>query len=688
MANESPFPAYEGDEPFVFVCYAHEDSDLVYKELGRLHQAGFNVWYDEGIEPGAEWSAEIAEHIEQCAAFLFFATPRSVEREYCRREVSYALDQSRNVLQVQLEVTDLPSALRLNLQHRQAILRHELSRQAYEAKLDRALRAALRQPASAPSRLPDTGAPPRTRKLSVVLAVAAFAGLVTLAWFVPRSDPASPGHAMEDCRGTTLAVMPFENLTGDSDNDHLGDVIASEVWNALAGVEGLPMVSMTSTRQLQQSNLDVAQIGARLNASHVVEGSVVGGGDLLRINVQLTNVENSQSDWSGSLDWVLAGTDLLFGTYDEVASKVVRSLPGALQPPINLRPPTSSVEAYLLLERAKNRSNATGTFGEAIDLAEDALALDPSYIDAITAKAIFLAGAAQAGTLPHSAYGEAEELARRAMAESPDDPFPYVALASIYQNREADFSKAILMYLQAVERGAPIDRIGNLIEDLLVKAGEYEALLAFTEEREAFDPENSWLVVQKARALAMLGREEDASSLYTAALGRFPENFALTFNAMSHYIWTVRDFEAAERVLDERALPRSQKAAWRRQLDAARGAPQELLVRLEELGRRELPPYTFLARLFFELGLYEEHMSWSLRSAQPNVVVRRGYWQRLEAWAASDPALRDSRQGALEQYKKEIQARRANAYFPMPAIDFVRTMLAERYRCAPVTESA
>ena len=70
MATRSPFSAYKGDEPFIFVCYAHEDADLVYRELSRLRDTGFNLWYDEGIEPGAEWSAEIAEHIENCAVFL------------------------------------------------------------------------------------------------------------------------------------------------------------------------------------------------------------------------------------------------------------------------------------------------------------------------------------------------------------------------------------------------------------------------------------------------------------------------------------------------------------------------------------------------------------------------------------------------------------------------------------------
>ena len=50
---QRPFPAYQGDEPYVFVSYAHDDAPVVYPEISRLRDQGFNIWYDEGIEPGS-----------------------------------------------------------------------------------------------------------------------------------------------------------------------------------------------------------------------------------------------------------------------------------------------------------------------------------------------------------------------------------------------------------------------------------------------------------------------------------------------------------------------------------------------------------------------------------------------------------------------------------------------------------
>ena len=144
---ETPFPAYAGSEPFVFVCYAHSDGDLVYPEIRRLQESDFHLWYDEGISPGVEWSEVLAQRIEQCTEFLYFVTPTSVVRENCRRELNFALDQRCAILAVHLEETEVPSALKLSLSHRQAILAYEHPRPQYQEKLDQAIRdAAIGRP--------------------------------------------------------------------------------------------------------------------------------------------------------------------------------------------------------------------------------------------------------------------------------------------------------------------------------------------------------------------------------------------------------------------------------------------------------------------------------------------------------------------------------------------------------------
>jgi hypothetical protein len=89
--TEPPFPAYGGDEPFVFASYSHRDADRVHKELLRLQRLGHNVWYDRGIRPGERWTDSIAARLDEAAVFLFFATPSAIASEHCRNEVDYAL---------------------------------------------------------------------------------------------------------------------------------------------------------------------------------------------------------------------------------------------------------------------------------------------------------------------------------------------------------------------------------------------------------------------------------------------------------------------------------------------------------------------------------------------------------------------------------------------------------------------
>jgi serine/threonine-protein kinase len=144
---ERPLPAYEGDERYIFVAWTHEDAGLVLPEIRWLQEQGFNVWWDEGISPGAVWRAEVAVAIQHCSLLLYFVTPRAAVSDHCTREVNFALDEHhRPVLAVHLADTTLPGALMLSLGDRQAILRHTLEPADYERKLISAVATYLDQP--------------------------------------------------------------------------------------------------------------------------------------------------------------------------------------------------------------------------------------------------------------------------------------------------------------------------------------------------------------------------------------------------------------------------------------------------------------------------------------------------------------------------------------------------------------
>lgn len=129
-----PYPAYRGKEPYVFISYAHNDKDIVFPEIKRFNEAGFHVWYDEGIAPGNEWSDEIAQALTKCTVFVVMLTPVSAPREAVLNEISFALDEGKPLLAIYLEDTELPPGLRLRISRKQAILKYNMTEEEYEYK--------------------------------------------------------------------------------------------------------------------------------------------------------------------------------------------------------------------------------------------------------------------------------------------------------------------------------------------------------------------------------------------------------------------------------------------------------------------------------------------------------------------------------------------------------------------------
>jgi pimeloyl-ACP methyl ester carboxylesterase len=136
---ERPFPAYQGNAPYFFVSYAHDDDELVYPEMAWLHEVGFNLWYDDGIQVGSVWRKAIADAVSGASALIFFATSRSVKSRNCSKEISFILDDDKPVFVVQLDDATLPSELRLSLSDRQAMIRSAFNEATYRSRLTSAL---------------------------------------------------------------------------------------------------------------------------------------------------------------------------------------------------------------------------------------------------------------------------------------------------------------------------------------------------------------------------------------------------------------------------------------------------------------------------------------------------------------------------------------------------------------------
>jgi len=134
-----PFEACDPSGTFVFVSYAHDDKTLVYPELRRIRSFGIRVWYDEGIEPGAEWPEAIATALDGATAFLVMITPGAVASRNVRNEINAALNWGKPVFAVHLAQTALPKGLELQMGAVQAIMRWRMDEDSYARKLGKAL---------------------------------------------------------------------------------------------------------------------------------------------------------------------------------------------------------------------------------------------------------------------------------------------------------------------------------------------------------------------------------------------------------------------------------------------------------------------------------------------------------------------------------------------------------------------
>jgi len=137
--NERPPPAYQGDGAYVYTCYSHDDARIVMEEIAWLTQRGINVWYDEGIPAGSQWSAELAARIRGSAAFLYFVSDNSIVSNHCINEVNFVSDLDKPILAVHIRETELPDGLKLMLGAKQTIRRYDSSASRYRGQLETAL---------------------------------------------------------------------------------------------------------------------------------------------------------------------------------------------------------------------------------------------------------------------------------------------------------------------------------------------------------------------------------------------------------------------------------------------------------------------------------------------------------------------------------------------------------------------
>src|SRR5262245_47272819 len=182
----------------------------------------------------------------------------------------------------------------------------------------------------------------------------------------------------------SLAVLPFQNMTGDAKQDYFVDGIVEEITTVISRLPWLFVIARNSSFTYKGRAIDVKQVARELGVRYVLEGSVRKAGNRVRITGQLIDTATGAHIWADRFDGAL---DDIFELQDEVSSSVV----GAIEPKLRLaeierarRKPTESLDAYDLYLRALEEGHRDTEEGTrlAIDLAKQTLNIDPSYAPA------------------------------------------------------------------------------------------------------------------------------------------------------------------------------------------------------------------------------------------------------------------------------------------------------------------
>lgn len=300
-----------------------------------------------------------------------------------------------------------------------------------------------------------------------------FAGDVT----TPTSEQASAARVATPAEPSKLAlpdkpsiaVLPFQNLSGDAEQEYFADGIAEDIITALSRSRWLFVVARNSSFTYKGKWVDVRQVGRELGVRYVVEGSVRKSGNRTRISAQLLSASDGHHVWADRYDRELED---IFSVQDEMTNQITSAIaPGIViaeaqriqaKDPHQLGTWDRLMRAHWHIQRFKPED-----FSEAIRLLEELLDLDPNNATALSDLAFVLhfSGSFAWTDNPESSYARSREVARRAVAADDKDPAAQ-AMAGIDELFLCKHDDAIRRLRRAIE----IDPNSSLAHGMLSSA--------------------------------------------------------------------------------------------------------------------------------------------------------------------------------------------------------------------------
>jgi TolB-like protein len=485
--------------------------------------------------------------------------------------------------------------------------------------------AAETAPAPAPARQRRTVSPARVAAWVLPLALTAalilyLSGGHTDSRVTAVGDHDSANAGARDPALDSVAVLPFTNAGGDPSSDYLSDGITESLIGNLAHIPQLKVRSRDSVFRLKGKDIEVQQAGSELGVSEVVSGRVTVEANNIEVSAELTNVQDNTEIWGNRYTGKISG---LIQLQEQIAGDVaerLRSTLSSADKQLVTRQGTQNMEAYTLYLKGRygwNRRDRA-SLKAAIPYFDQAIANDPEYALAYSARADVYSVLPYFGDSPAEDFPKASIAAREALRLDPTLGHPHAILGSIEMAYDWDFAGGEAEFRKAFAID-PNDATAHqwFAECLGMIGGREQEALKEIDLAHALDPTSLVIPRVKGSVYVAARRFDDAIAVCQTLLAENP-TYALAHDCLAYAYWGKRMYpQVIEqwKMFGETSGNRDDTElgdAMERGFRSAgwRGALVEgIQVRLRQRQVGYMSPYV-IARFYADLGDKEKAFQW------------------------------------------------------------------------------
>jgi adenylate cyclase len=338
--------------------------------------------------------------------------------------------------------------------------------------------------------------PWRLAVVSVAVVLVLFAGGLTIWDFFLRPSPPSSDVVSEKM---SIAVLPFDNMSNDPDQDYFGDGISEDLITDLSKIPDLLVISRLSSFTYKGKSVKIQQIAEELGVRYVLEGSVQKAGSRVRINAQLIDAATGHHLWADRYDGDMSD---IFTLQDNITRKIAASLAVKLTEDEQDRlaqKDTDNMEAYEAYLKGSDIANSLRNdpekFVESLPWFEKAVELDPDYSLAYAALAeTYIFGSLfgiqnKLGISSRLAYMRGINYLQMAMKNPTNIAYRIAARVYVYQRQH---EKALDDGMKAIAQGPNEYKSNAFMATFLILAGRPDEAIAFADKMLRADPACLW----------------------------------------------------------------------------------------------------------------------------------------------------------------------------------------------------